>query len=107
MNDEADNETQGDALNGQNPLFVIAVFLFIAGVGFFVGMDALHEYRLQIDAFERFVVTEPRQEILTPGEYAENGTEITPPVLRNWVSHLVLPLAYDTSNLNTLLTNES
>lgn len=60
MNDEADNETQGDALNGQNPLFVIAVFLFIAGVGFFVGMDALHEYRLQIDAFERFVPVEAK-----------------------------------------------
>ena len=64
-------------------------------------------YERSFDAFERFVVTEPRQEILTPGEYAENGTEITPPVLGNWVSHLVLPLAYDTSNLNTLLTNES
>ena len=32
-----EEHSSDDALNGQNPLFVIAVFLFIAGVGFFVG----------------------------------------------------------------------
>lgn len=60
MNDEADDDAQNDALEGQNPLFVVAVFLFIAGVGFFVGMDALREYRLQIDAHERFVPVEAK-----------------------------------------------
>ncbi len=55
-----EEHSSDDALNGQNPLFVIAVFLFIAGVGFFVGMDALREYRLQIDAFERFVPVEAK-----------------------------------------------
>lgn len=59
--DTADKGAQNnDALNGQNPLFVIAVFLFIAGVGLFVGMDALREYRLQIDAYERFVPVEAK-----------------------------------------------
>jgi len=59
--DNAEEDTQSDdTLNGQNPLFVIAVFLFIAGVGFFVGMDALRDYRLQIDAYERFVPVEAK-----------------------------------------------
>ena len=59
-NTDDDDQGGDDALNGQNPLFVVAVFLFIAGVGFFVGMDALREYRLQIDAFERFVPVEAK-----------------------------------------------
>lgn len=60
MNDEADDDTQSDALEGQNPLFVIGVLVFITVVGFFVGMDALSEYRLQIDAHERFVPVEAK-----------------------------------------------
>lgn len=50
---------------------------------------------------DRFIVTPPRQEILTPGTYNELGEEITPPVLGDYISHLVLPAGYDTSHFIT------
>lgn len=50
---------------------------------------------------DRYIVTPPRQEIITPGTYNELGEEITPPVLGDYISHLVLPTGYDTSHFNT------
>tara|TARA_R110001592_G_scaffold17518_2_gene73810 strand:- start:103040 stop:103330 length:291 start_codon:yes stop_codon:yes gene_type:complete len=51
--------------------------------------------------FDRYVVTPPRQEVITPGGYAEDGTETTAPVMGDWVSQLVLPAGYDTSHFIT------
>ena len=51
--------------------------------------------------YDRFIVTPPRQEIITPGTYNELGEEITPPVLGDYISHLVLPAGYDTSHFIT------
>lgn len=59
-------------------------------------------YERSFGPFDRFIVTEPRQEVVSPGEYAEDGTQTKAPVLGDWVSHLVLPLGYDTSGLQTL-----
>ena len=50
---------------------------------------------------DRFVVTPPRQEILTPATYNEAGEEITPPVMGDFISKLVLPEGYDTSHFST------
>tara|TARA_R110002050_G_scaffold243066_1_gene379407 strand:+ start:25069 stop:25362 length:294 start_codon:yes stop_codon:yes gene_type:complete len=50
---------------------------------------------------DRFIVTPPRQEIITPGTYNELGEEITPPVMGDYISHLVLPAGYDTSHFIT------
>lgn len=60
------------------------------------------DYEKIIDG-ERFIITEPRQEILTQGEYNDQGEEITPPVMGDYVAHLVLPSSYDTSGLNTIV----
>lgn len=62
------------------------------------------DYERSFGAHDRFVVTPPRQEVLTPGQYAEDGSEITAPVLGDWVSHLVLPASYDPSHLQTRVT---
>ena len=59
------------------------------------------DYEKPFSAFERFIVTPPRQEIITPGTYNEAGEEITPPVLGDYISHLVLPADYDTSHFIT------
>lgn len=64
-------------------------------------------YEVSLGPFDRFVVSPPRQEEITPGEYDQNGDLINPPVLGDWVCHLVLPFGYDTSHLNTLDINES
>jgi hypothetical protein len=52
-------------------------------------------------AFERYVVTPPRQELLTPATYNESDEEITPAVLGDFISKLVLPAGYDTSHFAT------
>lgn len=58
-------------------------------------------YEVSMGPYQRFVVTPPCQEVIAPGEYTEDGTEITTPVLGNWVCKLVLPFGYETSNLST------
>jgi hypothetical protein len=52
-------------------------------------------------AFERYVVTPPRKEVITPATYNESGEEITPAVLGDFISKLVLPAGYDTSHFAT------
>lgn len=61
------------------------------------------DYEKSFGPFERFVVTPPRQEVATPGEYDENGNEVSPPVFGDWFCYLVLPQGYDTSTLSTLI----
>lgn len=65
------------------------------------------DYEKSFGPFERFIVTPPRQEVITPAEYSQNGDLVNPPVLGNWICQLVLPSGYDTSHLNTLISNES
>ena len=52
---------------------------------------------------DRFIVTEPRQEVLTQGEYNDQGEEITAPIMGDYIAKLVLPSGYDTSGLTTLV----
>lgn len=59
-------------------------------------------YEKSFGPFERFVITPPTQEVLVLGEYSEDGSEITPPQMGDWVSHLVLPRGYDTESLSTI-----
>ncbi len=59
-------------------------------------------YEISFGPKERFIVTEPRQELIEPAEYDSEGKEIKAPVMGDWISHLVLPLGFDTSSLNTL-----
>jgi hypothetical protein len=51
--------------------------------------------------FDRYVVTTPRQEVLTPATFNEEGEEITPAVMGDFISKLVLPAGYDTNHLQT------
>lgn len=64
--------------------------------------DYPNDYEKSFGPGERFIVTVPKQDILEDGKYAEDGTEITPPVVGNWESILVLPLNFDTSIFKTL-----
>lgn len=64
--------------------------------------DYPEDYEKSFGPFERFIVTEPRQEVITPGEYAEDGTQTKAPVMGDWVSHLVLPQGYDLDSLATI-----
>lgn len=50
---------------------------------------------------DRYIVTEPIQEQLSPAVIDENGIETTPAILGDWVSNLVLPPGYDTSEFTT------
>jgi hypothetical protein len=52
---------------------------------------------------ERYIVKPPRQEVIEAAEFDENGEEITPAVLGDFISKLVLPAGYDTSHLQTAL----
>jgi hypothetical protein len=52
-------------------------------------------------AFERYVVTTPREEVITLATYNESGEEITPAVMGDFISKLVLPAGYDTSHFAT------
>ena len=52
---------------------------------------------------DRFIVTEPRQEVLTPAEFSEEGEETSPAVMGDYIAKLVLPSGYDTSGLTTLV----
>ena len=52
---------------------------------------------------DRFIVTSPRQEVLTQGEYNDQGEEITAPIMGDYIAKLVLPSGYDTSGLTTLV----
>ena len=65
--------------------------------------DYPNDYEKSFAPFERFVVSQPRQEVITPAEFNEEGEETTPAVLGDWVCKLVLPLGYDTSTLNTIV----
>ncbi len=58
-------------------------------------------YEVSFAPRERFIVTEPRQEVTSSAVYDENGKEITPPVLGNWTCKLVLPSGYPVETLNT------
>lgn len=61
-------------------------------------------YERSFGPFKRFIVTEPRREILSPGEYDEWGSQIKAPILGDWVSLLVLPEGFDTSCLQSLVS---
>ena len=61
-----------------------------------------NDYETSFGALNRFIVTEPRQEVITPATYNDQGEEITPAVLGDWVSKLVLPSGFDTSVFNTI-----
>ena len=50
---------------------------------------------------DRFIVTSPRQEVITPATYNDQGEEITPAVLGDWKSKLVLPSGFDVSIFKT------
>jgi hypothetical protein len=60
--------------------------------GYEVTGDSVHD---------RFIVTKPRQIVLTPATYNESGEEITPAVMGDFISKLVLPAGYDTSHFAT------
>jgi hypothetical protein len=51
--------------------------------------------------YDRFIVTPPRQEVLTPATFNEAGEEITPAVMGDFISKLVLPAGYDTIHFAT------
>lgn len=59
------------------------------------------DYEKSFGPLCRFVVTEPRQMVKAPAVYDDNGNEVHGPIMGDWVSHLVLPKAYDTSHLKT------
>ena len=52
--------------------------------------------------FDRFVVTTPRQLVITPAEFNEAGEEITPAVMGDYECKVVLPSGYDTSHFKTI-----
>lgn len=60
------------------------------------------DYEKSFNSFDRFIITEPRQEIIKPAEFNEQGEETAPAVFGDWVSRLVLPAGYNTSHLKTL-----
>jgi hypothetical protein len=60
--------------------------------GYEVTGDSVHD---------RFIVTKPRQIVLTPATYNESGEEITSAVMGDFISKLVLPAGYDTSHFAT------
>lgn len=64
--------------------------------------DFPNDYEKSFGPFERFVDTEPRQEVLEPAEFDAQGNETKAAVLGDWKCILVLPLGYDTSTLATL-----
>jgi hypothetical protein len=51
---------------------------------------------------ERFIVTQPRQEVIQSAEFDENENETKAAILGDWSSKLVLPAGYDVSHFNTL-----
>lgn len=59
-------------------------------------------YQISLRPGERFIVTDPRQEVLEPGQYSKDGEEVVPPVLGSWISNLVLPENYPTENFKTI-----
>lgn len=59
-------------------------------------------YERSFGTRDRFVVTEPRQEVIEPAIYDENGNEVTPSVLGDWKCKLVLPEGYPIESLQTL-----
>jgi len=59
------------------------------------------DYQKSFGNLNRFIVTTPSQEVITPGTYNEAGEETTPPVLGDFISKLVLPEGYDTASLVT------
>lgn len=60
------------------------------------------DYEKSFNSLDRFIVTEPRQEVVIPAIFDKTGEETAPAVLGDWVSRLVLPAGYDTSHLKTL-----
>ena len=54
---------------------------------------------------DRFIVPPPKQEVLTAGEFNEEGEELTPPVMGEYISYLVLPAGYDISHLKTAVND--
>tara|TARA_R110001592_G_scaffold268269_3_gene534533 strand:- start:44546 stop:44839 length:294 start_codon:yes stop_codon:yes gene_type:complete len=52
---------------------------------------------------DRFIVTEPRQEVITPATFNQAGEEVSAAVLGDYVSILVLPAGYDTGHFQTAL----
>tara|TARA_R110001592_G_scaffold74779_5_gene226879 strand:- start:7790 stop:8083 length:294 start_codon:yes stop_codon:yes gene_type:complete len=50
---------------------------------------------------DRFIVTPPRQEVLSPATFNEAGEETTSAVMGDFISQLVLPAGYDTSHFAT------
>lgn len=64
--------------------------------------DFPSDYEKSFGAFERYVVTEPRQIVLEPAEYDSSGNKTQAAVLGDWECKLVLPEGYDTSHLNTM-----
>ena len=57
--------------------------------------------RIGESVHERFIVTEPRQEVIEPAEIDENGNETKAAILGDWKSNLVLPISFDISVFNT------
>lgn len=55
------------------------------------------------NAFDRFVVTPPRQLVVTPAEFDSEGNVTQEAVLGDWQSKLVLPAGYDVSHFTTAL----
>tara|TARA_R110002095_G_scaffold216097_1_gene212092 strand:- start:543 stop:836 length:294 start_codon:yes stop_codon:yes gene_type:complete len=52
---------------------------------------------------DRYIVTPPRQEELSPATFNEAGEEVSTAVMGDYVSQLVLPAGYDTSHFQTAL----
>ena len=51
---------------------------------------------------ERFIVTPPKQLVITPAEFDSEGNVTQEAVMGDWESKLVLPSGYDTSHLKTI-----
>lgn len=52
---------------------------------------------------ERYIVTEPRQEVLEQAEFDENGNETKAAILGDYESTVVLPSSFDISVFSTAL----
>ena len=50
---------------------------------------------------DRFIVTPPRQIVISGGEFDESGTETKAAILGDWESKLVLPFGYNVAHLKT------
>lgn len=66
--------------------------------------DFPNDYEKSFGPFERYIVTDSRQIELEPAEYDAQGNQTKAAVLGDWECKLVLPSGFDTSSLQTLVS---